>query len=105
MEVNKAKIGKVKDDTWEIGSVGLITQIGGTGFYLSLSDTRFGFAGMLRRGDKVALVNTDGFCNHVDKESLHIKVMVVECQSKKFNDDVGYVKLDSTSFWTQFLSR
>lgn len=101
IDIKKSQIGAVTDDSWKIGSIGQVTEIGGISLYSNLHNSRYGFIGMLRRNDKIALAALTGFCNKNDEGSLAIKIMVVKCQSHKFDDQVGYVRLTATSFYTK----
>ena len=98
--IKQNEIGAVNDDIWKFGSIGSITAVGGASFYKSLYDKKWGFSGMLRRRDKIVLVSTEGFCNYCDDENLVCKVMVLNSHSKKLDEQIGWVSLTDTSYYT-----
>eukprot|EP01084_Bolivina_argentea_P192491 330437_1 len=95
------KINKIRDDIFEIGSQGEISEKGGCEFYVCLNDERFGFKGMLYHGDNIVLLSKKGYRNIINDDVLSVKVMVSKSKSVKYLKEVGYVKLIATSFFSK----
>ena len=98
--IAKYREQKIQRDTFCIGSIGDVSVHGGTAFYISLNDLKYGWLGVLNFGTKLLLLSKRGYVNEIDDNKTSIRVMIVRTNNQKCLNQIGYVSLDATSYFT-----